>query len=926
MLPIAFASPLMLIGLAALPILWVLLRLVPPRPTRIDFPPLKLILDLIPAEETPARTPWWLTLLRMMIAALAILMLAGPVFNPDPARSGGQGPLLLLLDNGWAAAHDWDARVATISSQIREAESAGRPVALVALADKPGDLSLRSASAAAERLRALEPRPWTPDRAQHLDGVRAFLAATADASVVWYSDGLSLSETDPFLEGLRGALGGRTVTVVEDQARGALALADARNDPAALSVRVLRSIGTGPMTGTIRALDEKGLPLGDAAFALDAGVREVTARFDLPIDLRNEVTRLEILSEPSAGAVQLLDDRWTRRTVGIASGQTADRAQPLLSATYFLSQAFQPFADVRAAEGASPAEAIGRFIEQKLPLIVLADVGTLGDAQEPLTRWVEGGGVLIRFAGPRLAASTDPLVPVVLRRGDRTLGGALSWETPQALGGFSPLSPFAGLPVPTDVSVTRQVLAEPDADLPDRVWATLADGTPLVTAEKRGDGLVVLFHVTADATWSNLPLTGIFVDMLRRVTAMAGKAVVAGAGAGQQEVVLLSPTRTLDGFGAFQSPPAAAEPLPTTATGPATERHPPGFYGPADGRVAVNTLPEKVVFHPLAYGAMAASISPFVVTEALDLRPWLLLAGLLLLFIDALVVFAFGGGFRKMRRLAMASAVVLATLAVIAAPSDGRAQAADDTRAFASALKTHLAYVITGDAEVDETSRAGLFGLTEFITARTALEPGPPVGLNLATDELAFHAIIYWPIVAGAAPPPPAVMAKVDAFMKSGGTIVFDTRDALDQGTDFGSSPAGETLRQLLSSLDIPALEVVPSNHVLTKTFFLMETFPGRYESGATWVEATVTDSAEDVDRPALAGDGVTPIVITSNDLAAAWAVGPDLEPLYPLTPGGPRQREMAYRAGVNIVMYALTGNYKSDQVHVPALLERLGQ
>jgi hypothetical protein len=581
---------------------------------------------------------------------------------------------------------------------------------------------------------------------------------------------------------------------------------------------------------------------------------------------------------------------------------------------------------VRAAEGSSPAEAIGRFIEQKLPLIVLADVGTLGDAQEPLTKWVEGGGVLIRFAGARLAASSDPLVPVILRRGDRTLGGALSWETPQTLGGFSPTGPFAGLPVPTDVRVTRQVLAEPDAYLSDRVWATLSDGTPLVTAAKRGDGLVVLFHVTADATWSNLPLSGSFVDMLRRVTALAGKSVaVGGASANQQEVVLLSPTRTLDGFGAFQSPPPAAEPLQTSATGPATERHPPGFYGPADGRVAVNTLPEKVALFPISYGPMAASVSPYVVTEAFDLRPWLLLAGLLLLFADALIVLAFGGGIKKLRRLATASAIILAAIAV-AAPSPGVAQEATEARSFDAALKTHLAYVITGDAEVDETSRAGLFGLTEFMTARTALEPGPPVGLDLATDELAFHAVVYWPIVAGSTPPPPAVMAKVDAFMKSGGTIVFDTRDALDQETGFASSPAGETLRQLLSSLDIPALEVVPTNHVLTKTFYLMETFPGRYETGATWIEATVTDSADDIDRPALAGDGVSPILITSNDLAAAWAVGPDLEPLFPLTPGGSRQREMAYRAGVNIVMYALTGNYKSDQVHVPALLERLGQ
>jgi len=247
---------------------------------------------------------------------------------------------------------------------------------------------------------------------------------------------------------------------------------------------------------------------------------------------------------------------------------------------------------------------------------------------------------------------------------------------------------------------------------------------------------------------------------------------------------------------------------------------------------------------------------------------------------------------------------------------------------FDSALKTHLAYVITGDRQTDETSLAGLKGLTSVIAERTALEPGEPVGVDLSKDELSFHALIYWPIVEGAEPPPAETMARVDAFMRSGGTVVFDTRDALQQGTGLGGTPAGETLKRILATLDIPELEPVPRNHVLTKTFYLMEKFPGRYESGDMWVEAMPAETEDEAasDRPARSGDGVSPIIITSNDLAAAWAIGDDFKPLYPVTPGGPRQRELAFRAGINLVMYALTGNYKADQVHVPALLERLGQ
>jgi hypothetical protein len=243
-------------------------------------------------------------------------------------------------------------------------------------------------------------------------------------------------------------------------------------------------------------------------------------------------------------------------------------------------------------------------------------------------------------------------------------------------------------------------------------------------------------------------------------------------------------------------------------------------------------------------------------------------------------------------------------------------------------LQTRLAYVVTGDPQVDSISKAGLQGLTLFLAQRTALEAGEPIGLDPSRDELAFFPIIYWPVLANAAKPSQDTLTRIDSYMKGGGTILFDTRDAVEAVPGSNSStPAMTALRTILSSLDIPQLEPVPRDHVLTKTFFLRRDFPGRYTDGQLWVEA-LPDDPEDQgpNRPARAGDGVSSIMITSNDLAGAWAMRPDGQPMLPLVPGDPRQREMAFRAGVNIVMYVLTGNYKADQVHIPALLERLGQ
>jgi hypothetical protein len=251
-----------------------------------------------------------------------------------------------------------------------------------------------------------------------------------------------------------------------------------------------------------------------------------------------------------------------------------------------------------------------------------------------------------------------------------------------------------------------------------------------------------------------------------------------------------------------------------------------------------------------------------------------------------------------------------------------------------STLETKLAYVVTGDAETDAVSKSGLSGLTLFLAQRTALEAAEPVGLDIARDELNFFPLIYWPIAPGAAKPSPQALARIDAYMKQGGTVLFDTRDAIEAPPGAGGetrSPGMAALRQIVSALDIPELEPVPKDHVLTKTFFLLQDFPGRFTSGQLWVEALPSDpDSEEIGgrpaRPARAGDGVSSIIITSNDLAGAWAMRPDGQALLPMGSSEPRQREMAYRAGVNIVMYTLTGNYKADQVHVPALLERLGQ
>jgi hypothetical protein len=312
----------------SLPLLWWLLRVMPPRPRRIEFPPTRLLFDITPKEETPSRTPWWLTLLRLTAAALVILAAAGPIWNPQTGLAGSHAPLMVLFDDGWSAASNWDSRVKAADELISNADANLRGIALVPFSEPARDITIMPAGAARVALRQLAPKPYAVDRVDVLPAVERFLKTTGDAEIAWLSDGVDSGRGAEFIEGLGKILADRTLTVFEGGVASPLALAAAENAAAKMTVKVLRA-DSGIATGIVRALDAKGSPIAEARYNFPPQGLETEAAFDLPVELRNDIARLEISGERSAGAVQLLDKRWRRRAIGIVSGSTSDTAQPL---------------------------------------------------------------------------------------------------------------------------------------------------------------------------------------------------------------------------------------------------------------------------------------------------------------------------------------------------------------------------------------------------------------------------------------------------------------------------------------------------------------------------------------------------------------------------------------------------------------------
>ena len=513
--------------------------------------------------ETPSRTPWWLTLLRLTAAALVILAAAGPIWIPQTGVAGSNAPLVILLDDGWSAAASWDARIKAADELIANADNDRRGVALVPLSEPARDITLMTGGTARVALRQFAPKPYAVERVETLPAIERFLKATGDSEIAWLSDGVDTGRGPEFLEGLSKTIGDRTLTIYEG-APPAHALVAAENAAAKMTVKVLRANGSIAIdTGIVRGLDQKGSPIGEARYSF----ARMTARpkprsicrWNCATISRGSRSRGRTFCGRRAIARQALAPPRHRHRLRIDQ-----RYRPAIAGIDVLSHpgagAVRRRAARRQGRGTAGDHPISR---SKAADDRAGHVGTLSpEICERLGAWIEQGGVLVRFAGPRLAQADDDLVPVKLRRGGRSLGGSLTWENRQHLASFAADGPFAGLAVPKDITISRQVLAEPDAVLATKSWASLVDGTPLVTGEHRGKGLVTLFHVSADMRWSDLPMSGTFVEMLRRIVDISGYTSNPGEGvAGEATVETVAPLRTLDGFGAFGPPPSTAKPL-----------------------------------------------------------------------------------------------------------------------------------------------------------------------------------------------------------------------------------------------------------------------------------------------------------------------------------------------------------------------------
>ncbi|MEM9287915.1 MAG: DUF4159 domain-containing protein [Pseudomonadota bacterium] len=916
--PIAFLNPWLLTGLILLPLAYIIIRAIPPAPRRYFFPATWLTRELDTNAADVKATPWWLILMRLLLLGLIITALAHPVLPPQQ-QLARTGPAVIVVDNDWATAPDWPSRREALLGLLSQLESQGRQASLATTAAPvdgwPEALELETPATLAEKIRAMAPSPWMPDYETALDLAMPLLAQ-ADASVFYLSSGLNFGGAGDFISKL-SAEAPLDIAVDSDAGLRQIAFAAVKPSPKGFAFLLIRGEEAPALTVTLVAKDGGGLVLASQQVEFKTGQVRYDGDFSIPAQLRGRAASLSVEGVRSAAATYVLDARSHRPLVGLIDTPANRGTAPFQSPLFYLGRALSPYATLERGS-------VDTVLKASPAIIMLPDQGRLpGAQQEVLSRWVDAGGVLVRFAGPNMLADdghvSDPLLPVRLRTQPRIIGGSLSWSNALGVSDFDESSPFAGIQIAEDVRVERQALARSSSLGSGTVWSKLSDGTPLVSAAPRGTGQLVLFHTTADPQWSNLALSGTFVEMLQRLLYLAssGQALPSGAA----EPMLM--TQFLTGRGRLSAPPERiantkySAPL-SKAAGP---DNPPGLYENSVGRVAVNLASAAGPISPrtelLSIKAATGSLPVRDVNGILDrsLQPLIYHIIIILVLADILACLWLRGGFQAPKRLAqrlVKAAGAAAGLAAVMSSPDTQAQ---ETPIAQLAANVRLACLETGVAAVDELCLDGVDGLARQLNLRTSVWTGPTQLVRASQENLGLFPILFWPLQPGGLTLSDSEAQRLATYLSAGGMLVIDTGAGVSGQARLDTTLGPpELLASLAQQIALPPLSMLNREHVLSHSFYILSRTPGRRGDGQVWLEA----GGEAQGAP------VSSIILGNADWFSSWAKVQTSLPGY--AGGDGRREELAVRFGINLVMYALTGTYKADQVHLPALLERVGR
>ena len=892
---IGFSNIYALFGLLLIPIIWIIVKSFPPVPKSYNFSSFFLLDKIEHDAPKNEKTPLWLVIFRIFFFILIVLFFSKPfIKNNSSVTDEKYEKYLIIADTGWSMAKDWHKFKELIQEISQEAEKNKKEILFFhSNLNTYKDLKIFDTSfALSNYLENLYPQPLqftkgSLDKLMQDESIfkksKVFIVSSKfdfqNFNTYYKKFNLinNYSNNYYFINPLDTVLIINNIKVTQDE----------------IICEVLR-LGKNNFKQNfflnVETINNEIIYRNKHSIKENENNKIINLSF--PTEVFNQIKSIKIVGQNHAGAKYYFDDFSKRKNIAILNDNEFYKESPLLSPVYYLKKSLDSKHNIKVGK-------IDNIIKQEFSTIIIPETGKiLNEHNKQLNDWLLKGGNLIRFSGNSLVQEKSNFLPSQDTYSRiRNIEGQLTINNKLFISNFEKDSIFAGLQIPQDIIINKQLIFDTYSKQVN-VLAKLNDNTPLVSMKKFGEGKIILFHIGANNDWSNLPISSLFPDMLNRV-------LLFSKNDNSSNLKNLNLNKEIDGFGNLVLPKkiVTLDSFDKLETVKPSYNTPPGQYENNQISIALN-LSTNINQHQSEkiYTSMLSDYS-FVSTK--DLSSSILKIILTMFILDILLSIMIKNNLNFSRIFANRNNLLVIVLFFITFIKLDNISASD----------TFLAYVKIKNSQINNISENGLETIRNLLITRTSINPKGVIGLDIKSDNIYSYPFIYWPLTKNLLSIKKPEIIKIKNYLDNGGIFFFDIIGFSRKNLNLKEKKFQE-IRKFLNEIEANELSIIPKGHTLTKSFYLLNKFPGKWDNKILFVENSNLQYK----------DGVSSIILGFNNWSKAWAVDDNNLPLFPVVPGGERQRELSYRFGINIAMYALTGNYKSDQIHSKSILKRLSK
>ena len=891
-----FGNIFPLLGLIILPIIFFIIRFYPPVPKEKEYSSFFLLKDIVRQNSSKTKFPLWLLIFRLLLCLLVILFFSDPYLTIGK-QTGNYKNYTIIADNGWSIANNWKNYKNIIKEISIEAENKKKEIHFYfSLSENIIEPTiLKSHNEVLEFIKKNPPLVQQTDRKNVIKILKKnnyfnsskvfFIFSNFDSrSIKEQTQTLKLiKENNPAIEIINPV---KKITFLEK----------VNINKERLELTIKRKGIYINNDFVIQIFGNSGEVLFKKKYTYNSNIDEYKITETFPIEIINQFFKIKILNENHAGAYFYLDDYTKRVSVGVIAEDESLIEKPLLSPVYYLKKSLNQ-------NHTSYIASIKKILDKKISVIFLPSNKRLLKAdQNRLKKWIKEGGVLVRFSDKNIIKQKDLYFDGKnYFQSLRNIAKDFSIQNKLSISSFTKNTLLSNLKVPKDLIFEKQLILDNyESDI--IVLASLEDQSPLITMKNVGYGKVILFHITSNNEWSNLPLSSLFKDIISKLLLVPK----VEKNLYSEEMIIKS---KIDSFGELTNPLKNyyyVNNLIEEKKYPSF-KNPAGIYENENLSIALNLSGNLSTQSFFSNIDERISIKNNYEKSIFKLKNFILILIFIMFFADMLINIILKNNILFLNFFKKSKSFSFLFVFSIILCSQNKIEASENYN------KIFLAYIKTENNILNQIALSGLTNLKDFLIERTSISPQGVKEIDIVSDKIFFYPFIYWQITKNIPNLEEKTIKKIKNYFNSGGIILFDII-YLSKSYNNVDKNTLEDIEALFSELGIEDLQQITKNHTLSKSYYLLKKFPGRFDNKLFLVN---TDNLDD-------NDGVSSVIVGLNNWVGAWAKDENNYPLYQVIPGGDRQRELSFRFGINLIMYSLTGNYKSDQVHSKSILERL--